>query len=109
MPTVNKFLLFVSCAAAVIADMLLVWYAKRPSHPMLAIAAGLVLVNAATLVWTYTMRHGIESATAITCYALFTVIGCSALGVLVFKERVSGLAAFGMALGLVSLVLMSYF
>ncbi len=103
----NKLLLLASCIVAVAGDMLLVWWAKRENHPTLAIIVGMVFMNIAGLVWTYTMRHGIESATAITFYALFTVAGCSFLGLVIFKETLSLINYFGMALALIALVMIS--
>ena len=62
----NKLLLILSCVVAVIADMMLVWFAKKPNHPILFFI-GAFLINAFGIaVWTYTMMKGIESATAIT-------------------------------------------
>jgi multidrug transporter EmrE-like cation transporter len=104
---VNRLLLFLSCAIAVVADMLFVWWAKEESHPIFAIILGLVLANIASLVWMYTMREGIESATAITFYALFTVAGCSFLGFVIFKEPLSPVNVTGLILSLVALILIS--
>ena len=84
----NKLLLFFSCVVAVIADMSFVWWAKKDTHPNWTWIIGIVLLNIATLVWMYTMRKGIESATAITFYALFTVTGCSFLGFIIFHEQI---------------------
>lgn len=104
---ITTLLLFVSCVSAVTGDMFLVWYAKSATHPKIAFAVGAGIVLMSTFLWTYTMFKGIESATAITCYALFTVMGCSFLGVVVFKESLSVTNAIGMALGLIALVLVS--
>lgn len=101
----NKLLLFFSCIVAVIADMLFVWWAKRDNHPVFAMILGMVLLNIASIAWMYTMRKGIESATAITFYALFTVAGCSFLGFVVFKEPLSLMNGIGIGLALVALVL----
>ncbi len=87
--------------------MLFVWWAKEESHPIFAIILGLVLANIASLVWMYTMREGIESATAITFYALFTVAGCSFLGFVIFKEPLSPVNVTGLILSLVALILIS--
>jgi multidrug transporter EmrE-like cation transporter len=103
----NKLLLVASCMVAVVADMLLVWWAKRENHPAWSWIIGLVLLNIATLVWMYTMRNGIESATAITFYALFTVAGCSFLGFVIFKEHLHIINTIGLALALVALILIS--
>jgi multidrug transporter EmrE-like cation transporter len=103
----NKLLLFASCVLAVAADMLLVWWAKKSTHPSLSLILGLALVNAGALVWAYTMKKGIESATAITFYALFTVAGCSLLGFLVFKEHLTRINAIGLVLALIALVMIS--
>lgn len=101
----NKFLLVTSCVVAVVADMLFVWWAKKDSHPLWSWIIGIVLLNVATLVWMYTMRKGIESATAITFYALFTVTGCSLLGFLVFKEQLSIINSIGLTLAVIALIL----
>jgi multidrug transporter EmrE-like cation transporter len=103
----NKLLLVASCVIAVAADMLFVWWAKKDTHPTVAVILGLILLNVATLVWMYTMRKGIESATAITFYALFTVAGCSYLGFVVFQEPLSFVNSIGLVLAVVSLILIS--
>ncbi len=103
----NQFLLLVSCFVAVIADMLFVWWAKKDTHPTIAMILALVLCNIAALVWSYTMRKGIESATAITFYALFTVAGCSFLGFVIFKEPLSFTNTVGLILAIVALILIS--
>ncbi len=103
----NKLLLIASCVVAVIADMLFVWWAKRGNHPTWSAVMGIILLNVATIIWMYTMRKGIESATAITFYALFTVAGCSFLGFIIFKEPLSFVNGIGLALGMISLILIS--
>ncbi len=103
----NKLLLISSCVVAVIADMLFVWWAKRASHPMWSAIIGIILLNAATIIWMHTMKKGIESATAITFYALFTVAGCSFLGFVIFKEPLSLVNGFGIVLAIVALILIS--
>ena len=67
----GKLLLFSSCAIAVIADMMFVWWAKNQSHPVWCLILGFILNTIGILIWMYTMKLGIESATAITVYALF--------------------------------------
>ena len=103
----NKVLLIISCVVAVIADMLFVWWAKSENHPSWTWIVGILLLNIATVVWMYTMRKGIESATAITFYALFTVAGCSFLGFVIFKEHLSLLNSAGLILGFISLIMIS--
>ncbi len=103
----NKLLLIASCVVAVVADMLFVWWAKRDNHPQWSWITGIVLLNIATLVWMYTMRKGIESATAITFYALFTVAGCSFLGFVIFKESLSLVNSIGLVLGFIALIMIS--
>lgn len=103
----NKLLLILSCVVAVIADMMLVWFAKKPNHPILFFI-GAFLINAFGIaVWTYTMMKGIESATAITFYAVATVAGCSILGYYVFGEHLSNINLAGVILAVVALILMS--
>ncbi len=103
----NKFLLISSCAVAVVADMLFVWWAKRVNHPIWSAIIGIILLNIATIVWMYTMKKGIESATAITFYAIFTVAGCSFLGFVIFKEPLSLTNGIGLVLAVIALVLIS--
>jgi multidrug transporter EmrE-like cation transporter len=103
----NQILLLLSCFVAVAGDMLFVWWAKKDTHPTLAMVLALILCNIAALIWSYTMRKGIESATAITFYALFTVAGCSFLGFVIFKEPLSVINSIGLALGIVALILIS--
>lgn len=101
----NKILLTLSCVIAVFADMSFVWWAKKDSHPILSMILGIFLMNLASLIWMYTMRKGIESATAITFYALFTVAGCSLLGFIVFKEQLSFINSVGLILSVFALIL----
>ncbi len=98
-------LLICSCIVAVIADMLLVWWAKKEAHPLIFLIGGFILLNIAGFVWAYSMKIGTESAVAITFYALATVIGCAFLGIVIFKEPISMLNGIGMVLGLIALVL----
>jgi multidrug transporter EmrE-like cation transporter len=104
---VNKLILIISCIVAVISDMLFVWWAKRDNHPSWAMIIGIVLLNIAAVIWMYTMKKGIESATAITFYALFTVAGCSFLGFIIFHEPLSIINFIGLLLTLVALVMIS--
>ena len=103
----NTLILFASCIVAVAADMAFVWWAKQETHPVWFLATAIVLLNGASILWVYSMRAGIESASAITCYALFTVAGCSLLGYLVFGEALSSVNAVGLFLALVALVLIN--
>jgi multidrug transporter EmrE-like cation transporter len=103
----NKFLLFLSCIIAVIADMGFVWWAKNPTHPIWFLVGAIILNIIGLAIWAYTMRNGIESAMAITAYSLMTVAGCSFLGVVIFKEALSTVNAIGMILAMIALVLIS--
>jgi len=103
----NRLLLIASCLIAVIADMLFVWYAKHSDHPLWALIVAFVLNTIGCGIWMYTLRNGIESATAITFYALFTVAGCSLLGTVYFKEILSTTNLIGVVLGLIALILLS--
>jgi multidrug transporter EmrE-like cation transporter len=103
----NKLLLISSCVVAVLADMLFVWWAKEDAHRTWLWIVGIILLNIATLVWMYSMRKGIESATAITFYALFTVIGCSFLGFVIFKEPLRIINLLGLLMGVIALVMIS--
>lgn len=101
----NKILLIASCLVAVIADMMMVWWAKKDTGHNFMLILALIFVNVASLIWAYTMRKGIESAIAITFYALFTVAGCSFLGFIVFHEPLSATNLVGIVLALIALVL----
>ena len=101
----EKIILVASCIVAVVADMLLVWWAKQGDHPTWILVLSLILLNAAAVIWAYSMYKGIESATAITFYALFTVAGCSLLGFLVFKETLTAVNAVGIGLSFIALIL----
>lgn len=102
-----KFLLFLSCFSAVIADMMLVWFAKhKNASPVLFWSA--FLINAFGIyVWQYSMRKGIESATAITVYCLLTIAGCTALGYFFFQEHLSLVNWCGIVLAIISLFLIT--
>jgi multidrug transporter EmrE-like cation transporter len=103
----HKIILLTSCFAAVIADTLLVFYAKSKTHHLGFIIAGIALTNVAAVVWAYSMKKGIESSIAITFYALFTVAACSAIGFFVFKEDLSMMNGIGIFLALIALVMIS--
>lgn len=103
----NKLLLFASCFIAVVADMLLVWWAKNPKHPLWSLIIAVILNSIGMFIWTYTMKNGIESATAITFYALFTVAGCSFLGFVIFNEPLSMTNTIGLIMGFIALILIS--
>ena len=103
----DKLLLVASCIVSVIADMLFVWWAKKDTHPLPSLIIGMILINIGAFIWAYTMRKGIESATAITFYAIFTVAGCSFLGFIVFKEHLSLINSIGLVLALVALIMIS--
>lgn len=103
----NQLILFTSCFVAVIADMMFVWWAKRETHPSFVLIIGIILCNVAAFVWAYSMRKGIESATAITFYALFTVAGCSFLGFIIFHEHLSMVNGIGLVLAIIALIFIS--
>ena len=103
----SKLLLIASCVVAVVADLLFVWWAKEDAHPAWSWIVGIILLNIATVVWMYTMRKGIESATAITFYALFTVAGCSFLGIVIFKEPFKFINLLGIIMGVIALIMIS--
>lgn len=64
-------------------------------------------MNISALVWTYSMRKGIESSIAITFYALFTVAACVVVGVYVFNDQLSTANIVGIVLSLIALVLIA--
>jgi multidrug transporter EmrE-like cation transporter len=101
----HKIILFISCIVAVFADTLLVFYAKTKSNTPALLIVGIVLMNISALVWTYSMRKGIESSVAITVYALFTVAACSSIGIWIFKDHLSATNIAGIVLALVALVM----
>ena len=83
---INKVLLFLSCILAVFADMSFVWWAKSKEHSAFLFLFALLLSLSAITIWSYSMFKGIESAMAITVYALLTVAGCTALGYLFLND-----------------------
>jgi|GEM_PF-3154009 len=101
----QKLILFTSCIVAVIADTLLVFYAKTKHHTPGFLITGVILMNISALVWTYSMRKGIESSIAITFYALFTVAACTIVGVFVFKDQLSTINTIGIFLALIALIM----
>ena len=104
---IPKLLLFFSCTIAVATDMMFVWWAKHPSHPLYMLIIGVIANLVGLFTWAYSMYKGVESAMAITVYSLLTVIGCSSLGIFFFKEPFSITNAIGLMLALVALVLIS--
>lgn len=105
----DKVLLILSCVIAVAADMILVWWAKKEPHPVWLLLVGVIFNLVGLYIWAYSMRKGIESATAITVYALFTVAGCSLLGFVIFKEPLSMINGIGLVLGVIALVMLTAF
>jgi multidrug transporter EmrE-like cation transporter len=100
-------LLIASCIIAVIADMLFIFWAKKETHPTWLIGMAFLLNTIGTIIWIYCLRFGIESAFAITFYALFTVAGCSVVGYFVFKEHLSVVNFIGLILSVLSILLIS--
>lgn len=103
----GKFLLFLSCFTAVIADMMLVWYAKHKDATPLLFWTAFVINAIGIYVWQYSMRKGIESATAITVYCLLTTAGCTALGYFFFQEELSLTNWCGIILAIIALILIT--
>jgi drug/metabolite transporter (DMT)-like permease len=102
----DKILLFSSCFIAVIADMLMVWWAKHYDHPLWTILVAGVLNTVGMIIWCYSMKKGVESSVAIVVYALATSAGCSILGFMIFNETISRTNAAGMVMGVISFILM---
>jgi drug/metabolite transporter (DMT)-like permease len=102
-----KLFLVLSCVVAVTADMMLVWWAKKDSHPLFFLIGGMTLLTISGYMWAYSMRIGNESAVAITFYALATVMGCAFLGIVIFKEPLSMINGIGMILGFIALIMVS--
>jgi len=103
----NKFFLYVACLIAVIADMLFVCWAKKSSHSLAILFTATILNLIGTALWTYSLKAGIESATAITVYALFTIGGCSLLGYAIFNKHLTALNFVGLMLAVIALVMIS--
>lgn len=103
----GKLLLFISCITAVVADMMLVWYAKHKEASLLLFWTAFLINAAGIYVWQYSMRKGIESATAITVYCLLTTVGCTALGYFFFHEQLSIKQMTGILLAIISLCLIT--
>ena len=87
--------------------MMLVYFAKaKDSSIWLFITA--FLINALGIyIWMYSMKKGIESATAITVYALMTMAGCTLLGNMLFHEHLSIVNWVGISLAAIALILIS--
>ncbi len=103
----DKFLLFLSCGLAVLADIMLVWFAKTTKMNYLLFIIAFLINAVGIIIWTYSMRKGIESVTAITVYAVCTTIGCSLVGYLYFNEIFSTIKLVGLILGIISLILLN--
>ena len=103
----EKVLLYFSCGLAVVADMLLVWWAKNSNHPLWCIIIGIILLNISVLIWSYSMYVGTQSIMAITTYSLLTIIGCSFLGYVIFHENLTTINAIGLILALIALILIN--
>jgi drug/metabolite transporter (DMT)-like permease len=99
--------LIASCAIAVAADLAFVTWAKHRNHPAWILAFAVVLLNGASVLWAHSLRMGISSASGIACYALGTVSGCSLVGFIAFKESISPTNLIGLAMALVSLLLLN--
>lgn len=103
----EKLILLTSCVTAVVGDMLFVWWAKEKHHASWFLISAMIFMNISALIWAYSMKAGIDSAVAITVYALFTVAGCSFLGLVIFHETISFVNYIGLLLALVALILVS--
>jgi multidrug transporter EmrE-like cation transporter len=102
-----KLILFLSCVMAVIADMMLVWYAKHTKSSIWIFVSAIILSVVGIFVWQYSMRKGIESATAITVYCILTTIGCTILGQYFFGEILIMKQWVGIGLAIVALLMIN--
>ncbi len=53
------------------------------------------------------IRIGVELVVAIIFYAIGTVLGCTFVGVIIFKEHLSIMNGIGIILSLISLILIN--
>lgn len=102
-----KLILLLSCVVAVIADMMLVWYAKHTKSSIWIFISALTLSVIGIFIWQYSMRKGIESAAAITVYCILTTLGCTFLGWYFFDEILTTKQWVGMGLAIIALLLMN--
>ena len=102
---ISKIILFSSCILAVCSDMMLVLWSKNIKHEWWLFVGAILLNILGIIIWCYSMRKGIESAQAITIYAIFTVAGCSLIGHILFKEELSTVNVVGLILSLLSVIL----
>lgn len=87
--------------------MMFVLYSKKSQHSLSLLVVTLLLNMIGCILWCYSMKKGIESSMAITVYAILTTIGCSLLGVLIFKETISIINIIGIGIALIALYLIN--
>jgi len=102
-----KVILFLSCILAVVADMMLVWYAKHANSSIWFFIIAFLINALGIYIWQYSMKVGIESSMAITTYCLLTTLGCTVLGYFIFGEVLSLVNWIGIFLSIIALILIT--
>lgn len=103
----TKLLLFASCLFAVIADMLMVLWAKNQKHQSWLLIIGVFLIMITGVIWSYSIYKGMKVTAAITIYAILSIIGCSFTGIIVFHEQLTIINIIGMIVGIIALIMIS--
>lgn len=103
----EKIILFIACIIAVAADMSWVWWAKSKEHNIWILIIGFILSMTSLVFWIYSLIKGITAAQAITIYSIFTIIGCSFLGIVIFKEAITVINGIGLIFALIALIMIS--
>lgn len=102
-----KFLLYISCVLAVLSDMLMVLWAKNSKHPIWYLIVAIVLIIATWFFWLYPIYKGFKISIAISLYAIFSIIGCCFVGIVIYHEQLSIINIIGIVLGLIALIMVS--
>ena len=98
------FLILVTMAVAleVVADIMFKKWATENKN--LLMMGGLLIYLVGTIIWAFSMRYNLFSK-AVSIFSILNFVAAVLVGVLLFKEDLSSINRLGIALGLVSIIL----
>jgi drug/metabolite transporter (DMT)-like permease len=100
------FLITFMVAVSILADYLLKLASERANSMATAeFATGALLYGLTAVGWVYAMKHATLAVIAVA-YSVVTLLFLAALGVLVFRETLSGRDVLGLACAVAALALM---
>lgn len=103
MPYLGPILIFIAVLFEVAADVLFKKWALEDSKLMLSAGLGLYFIG--TVIWAYSLKHD-ELSKAIIVFVVFNLILAVLAGVYIFGESLTTVQKVGIALGILSVVLL---